>query len=252
MRQAKQKLWSSYGLAALAFVAACASTPPADEKQLNIYFDPQTGIYSLDETASEEDRKTVELMNHLLGRGASEGLSEDEIWQADADGNLTHIQSGMICPVYWSHLERGAVTTYQDDGLNVGCNYTSDQGSIVTFYAYHYPASVREELAEIMDKIIKPRHPVHNSANIRILEMPGIGAKSVSEAILFTSPQGMDTISGVTLADVSGWRFKVRFTYPLAEADETETFLGVSFLSQEQRIREAPVNQPAPSLSRTL
>lgn len=228
----KLKTVSGAALASALLIAACASPP----KEETIYIDPDTGQAYTDEDASEEAKQIADLLQQFSQPEAPDDLADDDIWDVDAGGNFTHIQSGLICPATWSGMHRTAETIYDRQGQDVGCNFVSADGAVVTFYAYRSNMSVTDEVEDIMDQIVKARNPVHEDSSIPTMSNQDNAFAFEAAAITFAAADGTPLKSGLALMDSAGWRVKARVTYPLAVADEVETFIGISMLGQHDRI----------------
>ena len=62
-----------------------------------------------------------------------------EIWQADADGNLTHVQSGAVCTASVGDMVRVREMVFSADGMDVACHYEAVGGAILTRYFTYLP-----------------------------------------------------------------------------------------------------------------
>jgi len=223
-------------------LAAC-STAPAQNTD-TIYFDPDSGEYSVDENASDDSRALAALLGMAQELNQPQDLSDEEIWRSDAEGNLTHIQSGLICPVTWGGYIRTRETIYNRNGEDVSCNYGEGHSTAVTYYAYRTAMSVEDELVGIMEQVVKARHPVHADAAILNASAPANGFNYVGDAISYSDANGQEMKSGLVLADVANWRLKVRITYPLENAEALEAFVGASLLGQWDNVRETQRSRP--------
>ena len=227
--------WMKLGAAtcALALLGACATTAnKAETKDTAIYVDPDTGEVATDPDASDEAKAAADMLGAVM-RG---DLPDDHIWKLDADGNATHLQSGMICPKVWSGYQRGEPIIFKQNGQDVGCNYSNAERAIVTFYTYRTPHSMEEELEAIMETVVKARNPVHKESDVFIATSAGAPMQSVGDAITFAAEDGEIIQTGLYLANAAGWRLKVRVTYPEAISDSVENFAGISMLGQYDRI----------------
>ena len=123
------RVLSTLALAACLAAGACQSKP---KNEMVISFGPD-GKMIVQSGGSAEDRAVAALLQQALDED-NKPLSEEEVWRKDADGNITHIQSGAVCPVAWGNYTRGQVSIFKPDGMDVGCNYNAPNGATLTFY----------------------------------------------------------------------------------------------------------------------
>jgi len=188
------------------------------------------------------------LLGALLGglKQSSE-LADDEIFKIDSNDNYTHLQSGFICPKEWSGFQRTEATIYKQTGNDVGCNYINADSSLVTIYAYSYSnlGPIGDELDQVMEQIVKARHPIHEDADMIIGAPPRENKFGyIGDAITFDDPNGETIKSGLFLADAGTWRLKVRVTYLENHARDVETFAGSSLQGQWDRIMRQALPEP--------
>lgn len=173
-------------------------------------------------------------------------LADDEIWAIDANDNYTHIQSGFICPKNWTGFERRSATIYHRSGVDVGCNYLDETGSIVTLYAYAYSnrGPLDDELASIMETVVKTRHPVYEESGVLVVAEPAERRFGyVGDAILVSKSDGAKIKTGVFLSDAGPWRLKARVTYLADQATRVESFAGISLQGQWDRIIQRLISE---------
>lgn len=225
-------------LLAAALLTSCASAPEqAATDEATIYVDAETGqVVYPNENPSDEEFAMGALLGALTGALKPEPLEDDEILSVDTSGNVVHIQSGLSCPKNWSQLILLDTQIYKRDGQDVGCTYQDRDGAILTLYAYRSPMTVGDELQAIMDQVVKPRHPIHEEADILNLTEPDTMVRFEADAITFKGGDGRLMKSGLALADYAGWRMKARVTYPESIADEFERFLTVVMLNEYDNI----------------
>lgn len=164
------------------------------------------------------------------------GLTDAQIWRTDGAGNQTHIQSGLLCPASWGEMKRQSSDIFNRSGQDVGCNYVDSHGSIITFYAYHNPASPAVEVASIMDQIVRARHPVHQPFVLTALTSFPMRGDFAVDSILFNDANGTALISGVATNEFSGWRLKFRYTFRESQAERIEAFLLASIMGQQDSV----------------
>ena len=164
---------------------------------------------------------------------------DDGVFTSDRSGNFTHVQSGFICPNTWSGFQRTTHTVFKPAGNDVGCNYEDASGSVVTLYAYSYPAfpPLELEMDSIMQRIVKMRNPVHEDTDVMIVAKPSArGFGYVGDAILIDGAGDEKIKTGVFLTDAGPWRLKARATYPADQAEFVEEFVALSLQGQWDRI----------------
>lgn len=234
----------------LCAISACA-TQQNQTTESRIFFDPETGTVTTSEGASEEAKALATMMADAFeATKEAEALNEDEIFEIDSDDNYTHIQSGFICPKVWSGFTRQDTQIYKPAGNDIGCTYTDEVGSLVSFYAYSYSnlSSLEDELNEVMESVVKVRHPVSKEASVIVAQSPrGNQFGYVGDAITFETTDGEVVKSGLFLADAGPWRLKVRVTYAEVVSSVIETFAGASLQGQWDRVmRQSLSNDDAP------
>lgn len=232
------KLAIAAGALALAS-AACASAPEPAGEDVTIYVDPDTGQYSTDPGASAETKSIVDTMNRLLPpTKQAAALTEAEIWKSDSADNRTHIQSGLMCPVSWSGMPRNTINIFKQTGQDVGCSYTAN-GAIISYYAYRNSGTPAEEVQQVMDTVVTSRHPIYQPAEIKAFELLAPRGALAHDEISFQDTQGTEHISGVAICEIAGWRLKLRYTYPAADRERIEAFMGASLLGQQDSLLSA-------------
>lgn len=219
--------------------AACASTQPSESDGIKLYVDPETGRYSADEDASDDAKAIADLMNMFsTEQEADVELTDAEIWRTDEVGNMTHIQSGLICPANWSGFARQDSQIYKRSGQDVGCTYVSGN-SIVSFYAYRNGGTVAEEVKGVMDQIVKARHPVNSPSSIAVLETFAQRGEFAIGTISYKDAHDEAMKSGVLINQIAGWRLKIRYTFPVSDAQRTEGLIVASLMGQQDSLLSA-------------
>lgn len=228
----------STGLFALGLiVTGCASTPdPTDDRTLEIGED---GAYAvLDGDGNPVDDPELERLGQALAEGLAKTdpnreLSNDEIWSVDAAGNLTHIQSGGICPLRWGEFVLNKPTIFKRNGMDVGCNFQSESlRSSFTFYFYTNSESPKQELDGVMSAI-KSRNPNGRDVALNYL---GPEPQYVGAAIESVEDGAEATRDAILLTEDDGWRIKLRMTYPAEFAVEREHLAAIMLQGQIDRV----------------
>ncbi len=211
------------GLAAIGLAVTACATQPGTETQI-----PGTAASDQTETPSEADnlqRKFEEMRDREL--------SNDEIWSLDAVGNLTHIQSGGICPLRWGEFVLTKPTVFNRNGLDVGCNFQSETlNSSFTFYFYLNADTPEQELDSVMSTI-KVRAPTGRDVELNFL---GSEPNYVGAAIQSEIEGGGSKRDAVLLAQDDGWRIKLRMTYPADAALEREHLAALMLQGQMDNV----------------
>jgi hypothetical protein len=237
--------------AAMLALAAGCQTAPQDDNALTIFIGDDGKMKIVSAGNSPEDQALAALMQSALdgefddADSDAEPLQEDEIWREDSAGNLTHIQSGAQCPVRWGAYVRGQTGIYRPDGMDIGCNYTAPDGTVMTFYVYMSDQELADELEATLDAV-RTRQPVST-------EQPfGRGAPSpayVARALAYETADGTKMRTSVLLANGGAWRLKIRLTCTAEGAGQTETAAGIALIGQADRLNspQPPVSADAPS-----
>jgi hypothetical protein len=230
---------------ALVVLAAGCQTKPSNEITVGMGPDGSFLVGSSD--MSEDGRALAALLQSALNgefdeeTEAPEALDEDEIWRADAAGNLTHIQSGAQCPVRWGEYVRGRTSIFQPDGTDVGCNYENAAGTVMTFYVYRSPENLAVELDDTFETM-KTRQPVSSEAQFGSLP----ASKSyVARTLAYETADGTRMRTSVLLTDGGSWRLKIRLTCRADDAVRTETAAGIALMGQADRLASSLPPQPA-------
>ena len=217
-------------LGAAAILSACATTP-AEEAPVA----PASAAMQA-EPESEAQASPPE-------------LTAEQIWSFDAAGNATHIQSGLICPLSWGGFQRTNIHIFRTDGQDVGCNYEDGNDAIVTVYAYRSPLPVPTELKQIMEQVVKVRHPVYEDADFNNPARVGPTDNEfnyLADVISYRNSDGQAMKSGLALADYYGWRTKARLTYPEAGAEDLEFFVNIVMLGERDQLYERQKQEALP------
>lgn len=225
-------------LGALALIlAGCASTPdPSGDVSMIIGTD---GTYEIvDENGDPVENEDMETLAQLLGQAMAETnqaaeLADDEIWSVDSHGNLTHIQSGGICPYEWDEFTLIRPSIFRRDGSDVGCGYQSASlNAIYTFYFYRNDEPLEQHLNGAVETI-KSRAPTAKPADLHYL---GPGPHFYSGQVVETTVGEGTKRDAVLIADDDGWRVKLRMTYPGQFAMEHEHLGAIMLQGQLDRV----------------
>lgn len=237
------------GASMVLLAVGCQSAPTTDSAiVIQVGDDGRMQVVSAGN--SPEDLALAALMQSALNgelgeeEAEAEPLREDEVWREDTAGNLTHIQSGAQCPARWGEYARERTAIYLPDGSNVGCNYNSADGKILTFYVYESPDSLAEELDTTFEAI-KMRQPVSEEAPFGA-RMRSSGY--VARTLAYQQADGTNMRTSVLLADGGPWRLKIRLTCPAADSVRVEEAAGIALIGQADRLNSPP---PQPTEARS-
>jgi hypothetical protein len=242
-----QMIWKVLSTTALALAVGCASaSKPENSIVVTVGADGKMRVVSAGDTA--EDQALAALMQSALNGDFGlddaqepEPLPENQIWRADADGNLTHIQSGAQCPQRWGDYVRGRTSIFRPDGTDVGCNYENADGAVMTFYVYDSPEDLAIELEETF-ATMKTRQPVSSEVQFADAALP---AAYAARTLAFAAADGTRMRTSVLMTDSGPWRLKVRLTCKAGDARRTEQAAGIALMGQADRLAAPQPVQPA-------
>lgn len=236
--------------ASMVLLAVGCQTAPKTDSAILIQIGDDGRMQVVSAGNSPEDLALAALMQSALNgelgeaEAETEPLQEDEVWREDTVGNLTHIQSGAQCPARWGEYARERTAIYLPDGTNVGCNYNSADGRILTFYVYESAESLADELDATFEAM-RMRQPVSEEAPF------GARMRSngyVARTLAYQQADGADMRTSVLLADGGPWRLKIRLTCPAADSVRVEEAAGVALIGQADRLNSP---QPRPTDARS-
>lgn len=231
------------GIAALLVLAAGCQTKPENTIVVGVGED---GSYSVASSGgSAEDQALAAILQSALNGGLEQReepapLKEDEIWRQDAEGNLTHIQSGAQCPARWGGYTRTRTSIFKPDGTDVGCNYGAPDDRVLTFYVYQSDLTLADELDGTLETL-KTRQPVSTEAKFG--SPPGSPAY-VGRALAYEAADGRKMRTSVVLSDGGSWRLKIRLTCDAGIAVQAENAAGLALMGQADRL-----NSPRPPVT---
>lgn len=178
-------------------------------------------------------------------------------WAFEADQALRHGKSGLSCPVVIDIADEGRRFTlrelqaYDAKDLDIGCNYSTDDGAYLTLYASFWPEMSLEESMAGAVAAIKTRFKVKgelpiglatlnakdDSALYKDLEAPTAADFDIGEAI------GVPQKTAVWLVKTYGWHVKARATYP--QGDQTaEVVSAIMFAFSHLEVRAKNMTDP--------
>lgn len=224
--------------ALLPLMSACSTTEKATDTPPHIVLEDDGSFSVTDKDGNPiDDPRAESLSNALtLEMARSQTLEDDEIWAIDSDGNLTHIQSGGLCPLEWEQFTLSKPVIFQRNGLDVGCNFQSQElQASFTFYFYFNQENhaLRAEL-EGASAAMKYRVPLAKSVDMQVPENPS--QVMIGEAIEGQGEAQPAKRDAIVLTEENGWFVKLRMTYPAATAAALETLGSVMLLAQTEQI----------------
>lgn len=235
-------------------LTACATSPDEAAGGSSIMMDLDGNFVVLDEDGNPSTDPTALMLAQALSGAmaeTSDTLEDDEILQSDADGNYTHIQSGGICPKTWGTFTRARTPTiFNANGMDVGCSFESEElQSVFTFYFYKNSETIETEKAQLVS-MIKTRVPTAKPVD-DVFVMKRGGDKSIYDYAIMESQNsnGIKVRDGVFLTDDSGWRLKLRVTYPSSRAVEMESLATLMLQGQMDQVNQyglIPADRPQP------
>lgn len=220
-------------LLALSF-AACATEPEPRGGLITAVQSEDGTLKAVDENGQEVDSLEANLMLGLLQALQGPSLADDEIWSVDAEGNLTHIQSGGMCPYEWGEFNLVKPTIFRQDGSDVSCNFQSSTlNASYTFYFYRNAEPLDQELAGALNAI-KTRSPTAQAAELNFLgPEPHFYVGQVLETEIDDGGVQRDA---VLITETAGWRIKLRMTYSANDAVDREHFGALMLQGQVDRV----------------
>lgn len=235
-------------------LTACATSSDKEELGTQIVMDLDGNFVVLNEDGTPSTNPDSLLIAQMLSGAmakTSGALENDEILQSDADGNYTHIQSGGICPKTWGTFTRARTPTiFNANGMDVGCSFESEElQSVFTFYFYKNSETIEAEKAQLVS-MIKTRVPTAKPVD-DVFVMKRGGDEALYDYAIMESQNsnGIKVRDGVFLTDDSGWRLKLRVTYPSSRAVEMESLAALMLQGQMDQVNQyglIPADRPQP------
>jgi hypothetical protein len=168
----------------------------------------------------------------IMQRVAAPADTPKSIWRVDAAGTATHLQSTMPCPAKIGTLERTILRPFDGFGFDIGCNYDSESvGRISVYLTRRKNRALADDFAGAQAAL---KQVMPDAA-------PVAGASPAPTGFTFTGAlysRTDGTKTGVWLADVSGWTFKLRATY--FPAKEQDVLSAMTELATKAKATAAP------------
>jgi hypothetical protein len=180
-----------------------------------------------------------------------------EGWAYDANQAIRHGKSGLACPttINIEDEERRftlrELQTFDAKGLDIGCNYSTDDGAYLTLYASFWPEMSLEESVAGAIAAIKLRFDVKRSLPVAIamlssegdsplfkdLEKPSAAAFDIGET------SGTPYKAALWLVKTHGWHVKARATYPQEDLT-SEIISSIMFAFSHLQVRAKNMADP--------
>lgn len=243
-----RKFLMAAGLLLAATAGACATGAKKTDDAIQIVMGPDgKATLIMPEGASAEDAAMLTLMqaalngklDEALAEADAEPLTEEQIWNRDADGNLAHIQSGATCPAVWAGMQRTQAQIFRDDGTDVGCNYGApNSATVMTFYVYatEDDISPADEARAVLETM-KTRQPV---AKETAYLAPSRNGQYEALTLAYDNADGSKMRTSVLVARAGQWLLKIRLTCLEGDARIAEGAAGLALIGQADRLNGSP------------
>jgi hypothetical protein len=140
------------------------------------------------------------------------------VWQFDAAGNATHVQSQWQCPAKIGDMLRERIGVFGSNGTDTSCEYRF--GSIyVTLYLTLAPTTAVDGAFDGMKDALTKHY--QDAKPLPGAEQTTFDAALPFRHFVYAAANGQID-SGVWLADLHGWLFEIRADY--APRDQTAAF----------------------------
>jgi len=139
------------------------------------------------------------------------------IWKPTQDGGLEHLQSGLSCPRIIGRFKRTEAHTFDDFGLDVGCNYSSPGTEITVYLTRRTTGDLSAAMAEAKRELLQYGEAKHAKALGD--SQSAMGGLAWSKALY---GEDGDVHSSIWIADLGGWTLEYRATYPVGDEAWTE------------------------------
>lgn len=136
------------------------------------------------------------------------------VWRPVGGGGLEHVQSGVVCPSRIDAYRRTDAAIFDRFGLDVGCNYSRSDAAVTLYLTRREPGGegLDAAMAEAKKELLEAgaaHHPVVIAEN-RLSEN-GLDWTTV------VYREDGEKHTAIWIADLSGWTFEFRATYPAAD-----------------------------------
>jgi len=148
---------------------------------------------------------------------APSGTVPHSIWQVAPDGTSTHLQSTLVCPANVGAFQQTRLTVFDRYGFDVSCNYRSADRTIAVYLTRLGSISLADAFADA-NRQLKARAR-------EAVPLPATEQKSFDPGFLHLiyATQNGSRMSGIWMADFSGWMFEFRAIYEPGAQQEVFT-----------------------------
>lgn len=241
----KQAAASAAMLLGASLSTGCASAPERSD-EINLSLMPDGSFVALDSKGNPSKDPQAQMMAALLSGlpieedEAPVALPEDQIWRQEPGGHLVHLQSGAVCAESVAGIKRTGTHLFSPDGTDVSCQYDGNT-SAITLYFYQRESTLEDEIAEAASAM-HDRQPVS-----QVVPFKMTSPAFASYTLAYKRADGLAYRSSALVADVSGWKLKVRLTTPASAAPDMEYRVAVALIGIRDRLATAPAATLPPS-----
>jgi hypothetical protein len=147
------------------------------------------------------------------------------IWRQDAQNNIVHLQSGLVCDAQIGDYRRNLVYAFKPSGFDVSCNYLDPgHGDVTIYLTRRFAQSLDDDFAEAKHELMAD----HPDATETAVATPPAAAGTTFKTE-FYARQAAGLREGVWIGDLDGWTLEYRGTW--IPADEASIFTMVSTLT---------------------
>jgi len=240
----KQAAASAVALLGVILAPGCASAPEESD-DINITVMPDGSIVALDSRGKPSRDPQAQMLAALLNGMTIEedeapvALPEDQIWRQEPGGHLTHLQSGAVCAESVAGIKRTGTHLFSPDGTDVSCQYDGNT-TAVTLYFYQRESTREDEIAEAASAM-HDRQPVS-----QVVPFKMTSPAFASYTLAYKRADGMAYRTSALVADVAGWKLKVRLTTPASAATDIENRVVIALIGLRDRLATAPTTRLPP------
>ena len=142
------------------------------------------------------------------------------VWRPLEGGAVENLQSGLACPSSVDAFQRTRIELFDGFGFDVGCNYSSDAAVITVYLTRRGSGDLAAAMDEAKREFLQGRASQHPKPVSEVhLTLNGV---AWDKALYVDDGDQGDEI---WIADLDGWTYEHRVTYPAAEAAVTQSVL---------------------------
>ena len=150
------------------------------------------------------------------------------VWRPVA-GGYEHLQTGLVCPERFDGYHRTEVATFDAYGLDVGCNYSIGTASLAVYLTRRDEAGGLDAAMTEAKRELLQAGAAHHA---QLLSETAAHAGGLDWTVALFGEDG-DMHSAIWVADLFGWTFEYRATYPAA--DETRMVAEIGTITASVR-----------------